>query len=583
MRYGGKMAAVSAAMACGALLAGAWPASAVPAAGASQPWGAAIQVPGLALLPHYGGSVQTRAVSCGSPGNCSAIGNYDDGSGGGNVFTAAEVNGKWHKAVELPVPTADDATTVHVDALSCPSAGNCGASGFYDDTSGDRQAFVANEVHGTWQDLLEVLSTDFLADENAEALSISCPSAGNCAIGGDYDDGSGHRQAFVGSERNGDWEASLEVPGTAALNGGGAAEVNSVSCASAGNCAAGGYYYGVGGHRQAFVVTEKNATWGNAKEVAGALNTNGFAQVQSISCPTPGNCAAGGLYDAKTHGGLAESFVVSEKNGTWSAAQEVAGKLNGGGDGSVSSVSCRAAGYCTAGGYYLTGFTKGKYQAYVVTETKGVWGGAGQVPGTGALNAGGEVDNVVVSCVSAGNCAVAGDYEDKSHHTQAFITGSAGGRWAVAEAIPGSIGLNKGGDAYPTSVSCASATSCAVVGGYDATPSFALGFVASGALPQTSRTALTLSAGSVTYGNEQRERITVTVSPQRSGKPSGTVTVRTGSTVLCAFALNSAGNGSCTLSAKRLAAGKHSLVASYPGSVGYSGSGSAAKVVTVVR
>jgi hypothetical protein len=583
MRYGGKVAAVSAAMACCALLVGVWPASAVPAASASQPWGAARQVPGLASLPDYGGSVQTRAVSCPSPGNCSAVGNYDDGSGDDHVFTVAEVNGAWHNAEELPVPPADDAVNVHVDALSCASAGNCGAGGFYDDTSGDRQAFVANEVRGIWQPLVEVLSTEFLSDENAEVLSISCPSAGNCAIGGDYFDGSGHRQAYVGSERNGDWEASLEVPGTPALNGGGNAQVASVSCASAGNCAAGGYYYGGGGNREAFVVSEKNATWSNAKEVAGALNTDGFAEVNAISCPTAGNCGVGGLYDAKTHGGLTESFVVSEKNGAWSSAQEVAGKLNVGGDGAVSSVSCRSAGYCTAGGYYLTGFHNGKYQAFVVSEAKGVWGSAGEVPGTGALNAGGQVGSVVVSCASAGNCAVAGDYEDKSHHTQAFITGSAGGRWAVAEAIPGSVGLNKGGDASPTSVSCASVTSCAVGGFYDATPSFGLGFVASGALPQTSRSALTLSAGSVTYGREQRERITVTVSPQRNGKPSGTVTVRTGSTVLCAFALNSAGKGSCALSAKRLAVGRHSLAASYPGTVGYSGSGSAAKVVTVVR
>jgi Big-like domain-containing protein len=528
MRYGGKMAAVSAAMGCGALLVGAGPASAVPAASASQPWGAAIQVPGLALLPHYGGSVQTRAVSCASPGNCSAVGNYDD-------------------------------------------------------TSGDRQAFVASEVHGTWQPLVEVLSTEFLSDENAEVLSISCPSAGNCAIGGDYIDGPGHRQAYVGSERNGAWEASLEVPGTPALNGGGNAQVASVSCASAGNCAAGGYYLGGGGHREAFVVSEKNATWSGAKEVAGALNTNGFAEVNSISCPTVGNCGAGGLYDAKTHGGLTEGFVVSDKNGTWSAAQEVAGKLNGGGDGSGTSVSCRAAGYCTAGGYYLSGLTGGKYESFVVSQTKGIWGSAGEVPGTGALNAGGEAGSVVVSCASAGNCAVTGDYQDKAHHTQAFITGSAGGRCAVAEAIPGSVGLDKGGDASPLSVSCASAASCAVGGAYDATPSFALGFVASGALPQMSRTPLTLSAASVTFSREQSERITVTVSAQRSGKPSGTVTVAAGGTVLCAFALNSAGKGSCTLSAKRLSVGKHSLAASYGGSVGYSGSGSAAKVVTVVR
>ena len=184
------------------------------------------------------------------------------------------------------------------------------------------------------------------------------------------------------------------MPGTPALNGGGNASVSSVSCPSAGNCAAGGYYYGAGGNREAFVVSEKNATWSNAREVAGALNTDGFAEVGTISCPTPGNCGAGGLYDAKTHGGLTEGFVVSEKNGSWSGAQEVAGKLNAGGDGAVTSVSCRAAGYCTAGGYYLSGLSGGKYQAFAVSEAKGVWGGAGELPGTGALNAGGEAGSV---------------------------------------------------------------------------------------------------------------------------------------------------------------------------------------------
>jgi hypothetical protein len=588
MRFGGKAAAVSAAVLCGAglIVGGSAMASAVaaPAASASQPWSGAIQVPGLTLLPHYGGSVQTRAVSCAATGNCVAVGNYSDGGGGGNVFTAAEVVGKWRDAQELPVPPADDATNVHVNAVSCPSVGNCGAGGFYDDSSGDRQAFTAEEVHGTWQPAVEVLSTEFLTDEQAEVLSISCPSAGNCVIGGDYIDGSAHRQAFVGTERNGSWEAAQEVPGTAALNGGGNAQVGSVSCSSSGNCGAGGYYAGSGGNRHAFVVTEKGQTWGNAREVAGRLNTNGFAEVDSISCPSTGNCGAGGLYNAKVHGGLTESFVVSEKNGSWGSAQEVAGKLNGGGDGNLTSLSCRSAGYCTAGGYYLSGFgSAGKYEGFVISEVKGSWGGALEVPGLGTLNVKGEVDGVVVSCASVGNCAAVGSYADKSNHTQAFVTGEAGGRWAMAEAIPGSIGLNKGGVADPLSVSCVSATGCAVGGAYDASPTFALGFVAAGGLPQTSRSALSLSLGTVTYGHEQRSRITVTVSPQRSGKPAGTVTVRTGGAVLCTLGLNSAGKASCTLSAKRLSVGKHSLVAGYAASVGYTGSTSAGKVLTVLR
>jgi hypothetical protein len=53
----------------------------------------------------------------------------------------------------------------------------------------------------------------------------------------------------------GTWGTAREVPGTAALNHGDA-QVNSVSCASAGNCAAGGWYTDSSGHTQAFVVNE---------------------------------------------------------------------------------------------------------------------------------------------------------------------------------------------------------------------------------------------------------------------------------------------------------------------------------------
>jgi len=57
----------------------------------------------------------------------------------------------------------------------------------------------------------------------------------------------------VVSERNGTWGTAIEVPGSGALNAGGFAGVNSVSCRSAGKCAAGGTYTDGSGHIQAFV------------------------------------------------------------------------------------------------------------------------------------------------------------------------------------------------------------------------------------------------------------------------------------------------------------------------------------------
>jgi hypothetical protein len=77
---------------------------------------------------------------------------------------------------------------------------------------------------------------------------VSCASTGNCTAGGDYRDGGGRQQAFVVSEKNGSWGPAQQFAGT--LNTGPApgAGVNSVSCASAGNCSAGGFYEDSSGH-----------------------------------------------------------------------------------------------------------------------------------------------------------------------------------------------------------------------------------------------------------------------------------------------------------------------------------------------
>ncbi len=69
-------------------------------------------------------------------------------------------------------------------------------------------------------------------------------------------------------EKSGVWGSAVNVPGLAVLNFGNYAAVNSVSCGAVGNCSAGGFYLDQNGHQQAFVVNQKNAVWGNAKEVS---------------------------------------------------------------------------------------------------------------------------------------------------------------------------------------------------------------------------------------------------------------------------------------------------------------------------
>jgi hypothetical protein len=97
-------------------------------------------------------------------------------------------------------------------------------------------------------------------------------------------------QAFVISEVNGTWAAAQAVAGTLSCCGG--AQVTSVSCASAGNCAAGGQY-DYGGYNAAFLVNEKNGAWGKMSYVPGLNAVSRDAYLNSVSCASPGNCAAG--------------------------------------------------------------------------------------------------------------------------------------------------------------------------------------------------------------------------------------------------------------------------------------------------
>jgi hypothetical protein len=171
------------------------------------------------------------------------------------------------------------------------------------------------------------------------------------------------------SETGGVWGTAIEVPGTAALNKGGSAQITSVSCAAAGNCSAGGQYEDAIFFFQAFVVSETGGVWGTAIEVPGtaALNAQGIGEITSVSCATAGDCSAGGYYADASF--LSQAFVVSETGGVWGTAIEVPGTaaLNASGVAEINSVSCATAGNCSAGGVYRD--ASAAYQAFVLSQT----------------------------------------------------------------------------------------------------------------------------------------------------------------------------------------------------------------------
>jgi hypothetical protein len=95
-------------------------------------------------------------------------------------------------------------------------------------------------------------------------------------------------------------------------------------------------------------------------------------------------------------------------------------------------------------------------------------------------------------------------------------------------------------------------------------------------------TALTLAKTEVYYGDESAARVSVAIRPPYAGTPSGSVTVKAGSAVICVIRLASA-RGTCAPPATRLPAISTKLVATYSGSVDFSASTSGTRALVIAK
>ncbi|HEX9033953.1 MAG TPA: hypothetical protein VF834_19095, partial [Streptosporangiaceae bacterium] len=235
-----------------------------------------------------------------------------------------------------------------VRALSCPSAGNCAVAGTYQDANYNMRAFVVDEVHGTWQTAIEIPGLAAVKHDAALVTSVSCSSAGNCAVGG-YD----HRGAFAASEVSGIWKAAQFIKVTAHGRTRPAYAITSLSCASAGGCSAGGIFITGTGRPQPFVVSEVRGAWRVGTEVGGIERLDQDTTVGNVwvSCWSPGNCQAAGFFSSQQV--LFTVYVVGEVGGSWGSARLLPGlaALNKGGNSEVGSLSC-LLGYCAIAGTY---------------------------------------------------------------------------------------------------------------------------------------------------------------------------------------------------------------------------------------
>jgi hypothetical protein len=319
-------------------------------------WAAGIEatLPANAAVANQ--QVRLNSVSCTSAGNCIAVGSYSDGSDA-QALLLAQTAGNWENGVEAALPANAAATgqAAGLSSVSCGSAGNCSAVGGYQDNSGNGPGLLLTETAGTWGTGVEASLPPNAAttQQFVDLTSVSCASPGNCGAVGTYNT-TRSDDAVLLTETGGTWTPGVK----AALPANGAVDdqvdVNAVSCASATSCGAVGDYVDRAENIRGLLLTRTADGWSRGREAglpgnATTTAPNQLGGLWAVSCASAGNCSAVGSYSDKS--GRFEGLMVNETAGSWRSGVEavmerhrpyVAGRL--------LSVSCSSAQYCTAVG-----------------------------------------------------------------------------------------------------------------------------------------------------------------------------------------------------------------------------------------
>jgi hypothetical protein len=356
-------------------------------------------------------------------------------------------------------------------ATACTAAGWCAAGGDYEAAGRPLEPMVATQTDGRWSRGIPLtLPAGAAAQPYAQVSGIACRSAGNCVAVGDYQYGrSNDLQAFIATQTHRKWARAFtpRLPANAASPA--SAQLEAVTCARDGSCAAIGSYQDSAGNVQTMALAKPAAgPWRQATEVPSPPNAaaNPDALMAGIACSGPGTCAAVGNYSVSAS--QFEAMGAVESRGTWHRATEIA--LPRGAIAStftaIDSVSCLPSGPCLGVGQYAVSATQSR--AMAVTETKGRFGRATAitaVPRWASKNASTYLQGV--SCRPSGICFAVGGGRNKAGHSVAMYMVRSGGRWRAAF-LPSPPGAATGRLQLSAlySVSCTGRAHCSAVGYY---------------------------------------------------------------------------------------------------------------------
>lgn len=309
-------------------------------------------------------------VSCGAAGACMAVGHYFNGD---NLLSSYELSGGQWMFRDVPEPTGENVEGFsELDGVSCTAANACTAVGKFQ-VKGGIVVPLAERWNGSSWSIQTIPSPS--ESPYARLQDVSCSSATECIAVGYYKNTSGVWVNLSARWKSGSWSL-LSTPN---IEGTTESELRDVSCTSATFCMAVGRSEGP---RQPLTMIWDGSSWSLQKgaRVSGWLG--------GVSCTSPQFCMAVTAYPyAEVWDG--EAWSVNN----WALPE-------GGQFIWLNSVSCSTASFCRAVGEihkesrrssFAETWSSGTWKAHVGTRkaeaTSNIWG---------------------VSCVLSFGCAAVG-------------------------------------------------------------------------------------------------------------------------------------------------------------------------------
>jgi hypothetical protein len=374
-----------------------------------------------------GSAADLTGVSCTKAGPCYAV--------GGNFRQAVQssVAELWNgtKWSVQPVPLTASSDPSLLAGVSCTTATNCTAAGFYDDpANGDRA--LAEDFSIRWQDVPPAAFNGALA---AGLNGVSCSSPNACLAVGTVEGGDMAFRAISETWNGNGWAARI-MPRPKITH------LAAVSCTTATACTAVGSI--VTGINSAPLAERWNGVHWTIQKVP---HPPGAARnlLTSVSCPSRTSCFAVGT----TTGSSNQERTLAERwNGkTWQVTptQNPARKT----EIELTGVSCRGVNFCVAVGSFTEGM-------FAEAWNGGSWKFTSAVPNPkndthGEMNA--------VSCPATRDCIAVGKTSANSK-TVPLAEHWNGKKWSPQRAVVPAGAIASALDG----VSCTSGSTCAAVG-----------------------------------------------------------------------------------------------------------------------